>query len=126
MNRGFRLRKNTDFQRVRREGKSFAHPLVVLLVAKSPHAEKIRIGVAASKAVGKAVARNRAKRRLREIMRPLLPYLPRGYDLVLIARKPMSEASFAEIKSAVHTLLRRAGLLPQNFDDAHPSRRTQD
>ena len=110
MNRRFRLRKNADFQRVRREGKSYAHPLVVLVVAPN-QVGRVRVGVAAGKRIGNAVRRNRAKRRLREIMRPLLPYIRPGYDLMLIARPPMNEAEFARIRSAVVTLLRRAGLL---------------
>ncbi len=111
MKRRFRLKRATDFQRVRRDGRSYAHPLVVLVVA--PHEEgHIRVGVAAGRTVGNAVARNRAKRRLREVMRPLLPSLPPGWDLMLIARAPLNQASFAELQQAVHTLLRRAGLLP--------------
>ena len=72
------------------------------------------MGVAAGRKLGKAVRRNKAKRRLREVMRPLLPLLPQGYDLVLIARQPLLEADFASLRAAVHTLLRRAGLLPPN------------
>jgi ribonuclease P protein component len=55
--RRFRLTRSTDFKRVRSSGKSYAHPLVVLyaLPSDQPH---MRIGVAASKAVGNAVQRN--------------------------------------------------------------------
>ncbi len=119
MNRRFRLRKNADFQRVRREGKAYAHPLVVLIVAPNG-LPQVRVGVAAGRSVGKAVQRNKAKRRLREIMRPLLPLLPPGYDLMLIARKPMATASFAEIRAAVLKLLRRASLLSEDANAAPP------
>jgi ribonuclease P protein component len=117
VNRRFRLRKNSDFQRVRREGKAYAHPLVVLIVAPNG-LPQVRVGVAAGRSVGKAVQRNKAKRRLREIMRPLLPLLPPGYDLMLIARKPMADAPFAAIRTAVVSLLRRAGLLANQADAA--------
>jgi len=111
VNRRFRLKRASDFQRVRREGRSFAHPLVVLVVA--PNTEgRVRVGVAAGRTIGKAVARNRAKRRLREVMRPLLPLLPPGWDLLLIARRPLNQAPFADLRQAVRLLLRRAGLLP--------------
>ncbi len=119
MNRRFRLRKNSDFQRVRREGKAYAHPLVVLIVAPNG-LSRVRVGVAAGRSVGNAVQRNRAKRRLREIMRPLLPLLPPGYDLMLIARKPMAAAPFAAIRRAVVGLLKRAGLLTAAADVAAP------
>ena len=111
MKRRFRLKRASDFQRVRRNGRSFAHPLVVLVVA--PNAEgRVRIGVAAGRTIGHAVARNRAKRRLREVMRPLIPQLPPGWDILLIARRPINQAPFAALQQAVHQLLRRAGLLP--------------
>ncbi len=115
VNRRFRLRKNADFQRVRREGKSYAHPLVVLVVAPN-QTGRVRVGVAAGKRIGNAVRRNRAKRRLREIMRPLLPCICPGYDLMLIARPPVAEAEFSQIRNAVVTLLRRARLLQKEVD----------
>ncbi|NPA93588.1 MAG: ribonuclease P protein component [Chloroflexi bacterium] len=119
MNRRFRLRKNADFQRVRREGRAYAHPLVVLIVAPNELAQ-VRVGVAAGRSVGKAVQRNKAKRRLREIMRPLIPQIAPGHDLMLIARKPMIEADFAEVRRAVLTLLRRADLLQPGQDPLPP------
>jgi ribonuclease P protein component len=108
--RRFRLTRSTDFQRVRRIGKSYAHPLVVFIATKN-ELEQVRIGVVAGKAVGTAVQRNRAKRRLRACLSQLLPCLSGGWDLILLARKPMDQAGFAEICAAVQMLLKRAGLL---------------
>jgi len=113
VNRGFRLKKNADFQRVRREGKSYVHPLVVLVVAPND-IRRVRVGVAAGRSVGHAVRRNRAKRRLREIMRPLVTRIPAGYDLLLIARPRAVEADFTALRQAVTTLLQRARLLPDD------------
>ena len=110
MKRRFRLTRSTDFKRVRRIGKSYAHPLVVFIKAKND-LEQVRIGVVAGKSVGTAVARNRAKRQLRACLTPLLPCLSSGWDLVFLARKPMDQAGFAEICAAVQLLLERAGLL---------------
>ncbi len=110
MKRRFRLTRSTDFQRVRRIGKSYAHPLVVFIAAPN-EAEQSRIGVVAGRAVGMAVQRNRAKRRLRACVDSLLSCLPTGWDLVFQARKPMDQAGFAEICNAVQLLLKRAGLL---------------
>ncbi len=72
--RTFRLTRSQDFKRVRQSGKSYAHPLIVL-VAQANDEMKIRVGVAAGRTVGTAVKRNRAKRLLREAMRPLIPSL---------------------------------------------------
>ncbi len=110
MKRRFRLTRSTDFQRVRRIGKSFAHPLVVFIKAPN-ELEQVRVGVVAGRAVGMAVQRNRIKRRLRACIAPFIPCLPVGYDFVFLARKPMDQADFSEICNAVHVLLRRAGLL---------------
>jgi ribonuclease P protein component len=69
--RNFRLTRSEDFKRVRRDGKSYAHPLVVLIALNSENNEhsRVRVGVAAGKSVGTAVIRNRTKRLLREAMR---------------------------------------------------------
>ncbi|GAB4421385.1 MAG: ribonuclease P protein component [Anaerolineales bacterium] len=111
MQRKFRLTRSTDFKRVRHTGKSYAHPLVVLVV-KANETSGIRVGVTAGRSVGGAVRRNRSKRLLREAMRPLLPKLPPGWDLILIARKPLPSSSLVEIRSVLEHLLRRANLYP--------------
>ncbi|MBI5842432.1 MAG: ribonuclease P protein component [Chloroflexi bacterium] len=107
----FRLTRSEDFKRVRRNGKSYAHPLVVLVTqaSETPH---VRVGVAAGKTTGTAVHRNRAKRLLREAMRPLLPSLASGWDLILIARPALVSASLEETCNALLTVLRRAKLIP--------------
>ncbi len=110
MKRRFRLTRSTDFKRVRNFGKSYAHPLVVLVAMPIPE-QKIRVGVSATRSLGGAVERNRAKRLLRESIRPHLPALPPGWDLVLIARNPLISSVYEDIASAIETLLRRAGLL---------------
>lgn len=110
MQRKFRLTRSTDFKRVRRTGNSYAHPLVVLVVQAS-EAPRVRVGVVAGRTVGGAVLRNRSKRLLREAMRPFLPTLSPGWDLILIARPNMLAASLPEIQHALATLLRRAQIL---------------
>lgn len=109
MKRRFRLTRSTDFKRVRNEGKSYAHPLVVLVASQSAE-EVTRVGVSAGRSLGGAVERNRAKRLLRESMRPMISVIPTGWDIVLIARAPLLAAHFQDVKAAVQGLLRRAGL----------------
>ena len=111
--RRFRLSRSEDFKRVRRTGKSYAHPLVVLVAQASDKASPhIRVGVAAGKTTGTAVHRNRAKRLLREAMRPLLPSIASGWDLILIARPPLVTATLTDTRSALLNLLQRARILP--------------
>ena len=110
MKRKFRLTRSTDFKRVRRIGKSYAHPLVVFVVS-SNELQHARVGVVAGRAVGTAVQRNRAKRRLRACLDGWLPCIQDGWDMIFLARKSMDQASFAEIRDAVQLLLKRAGLI---------------
>jgi ribonuclease P protein component len=110
MNRRYRLTNRSDFQRVRREGKSHAHPLAILIAA--PNGMPLsRFGIVAGKRVGNAVARNRAKRRLRETIRTHLPQVASGWDVILIARPAISDCDWATLVEGVESLLRRADLL---------------
>ncbi len=115
MKRRFRLTRSTDFKRVRRSGKSYAHPLVVLYALKSDQAG-VRVGVSAGLAVGNAVKRNRAKRLLRAAMSELLPETVPGSDLLLIARSPLPASDVQQTRAALSSVLERAGLLSQNHD----------
>lgn len=115
MNRRFRLTRSTDFERVRRTGKSYAHPLIVLIIAPQPGGN-IRLGVAAGRAVGSAVQRNRAKRLLRHAVQQFLPQMKPGWDAVLIARRAMADATFQQTVTALADLLRRARLLQEAHD----------
>ncbi len=110
MQRKFRLTRSEDFKRVRRSGKSYAHPLVVLIV-QSHDQPRVKIGVAAGRTVGTAVYRNRAKRLLREAMRSLIPNIASGLDLILIARPGLVSATLEDTHRALLNLLQRARVL---------------
>jgi ribonuclease P protein component len=106
----FRLTRSEDFKRVRRSGKSYAHPLVVLIVQKT-ELNRIRIGIAAGRTVGTAVHRNRAKRLLREAMRTFIPNIASSLDLILIARSGLTTATLADTHHALLNILQRAQVL---------------
>lgn len=110
MKRKFRLTKTIDFQRVRQHGKSYAHPLVVL-VALPNETGQVHIGVTAGRSVGNAVKRNRAKRILRAALRLLIPSIRPGWDIVVIARRPLIEAEFTSTQAVITGLLSRSGLM---------------
>ena len=109
MKRDYRLTRSTDFQRVKHTGKSYAHYLIVLIKLPNPDGY-LRIGVSAGKAVGNAVTRNRAKRRMRASLSELMKNIQPGWDLVFLARKPIVDADYQEITAAEINLLKRAGL----------------
>ncbi len=113
--RSFRLTRSTDFKRVRRSGKSYAHPLLVLYAIKSDK-PGVQVGVSAGLAVGNAVKRNRAKRLLRAAMSELLPHTVTGSELLLIARSPLPQSDLHQTRAALSNLLKRAGLLSVNYD----------
>jgi ribonuclease P protein component len=110
--RKFRLTRSTDFQRVRRLGKSYAHPLVVLIVLPS-ETDGLRCGIAASRSIGNAVKRNRAKRQMRAALHPLLDSIQPGWDMIILARRPIVGATTDQIQKAIAGLLRRSRLLQE-------------
>ena len=109
MQRTYRLRTNGDFQRVRAHKRSWAHPLLILYAAPN-EAGHPRVGITVSrrtgKDFGKAVVRNRVRRRIREAVRLRLPEL-QAADLVFIARGPSGAADWLSLRAAVDELLRR-------------------
>ena len=109
MERKYRLRLNADFQRVRQEGKSWANRLVVLCALRND-LEHSRFGFAVSKRIGKAVVRNRVRRRMREAVRLRRTSIAEGWDMVFIARSSIERATYAEIVQAIEDLLGRANL----------------
>ena len=110
MKRAYRLRRPDQFQRVRREGRSWGSSLLTLNAATSRRRVS-RCGFVVSKRIGKSVDRNRARRRVREVVRLIYDRIAPGWDLVFVARSPaLSTVSFAHIQAEVEQLLRRAGV----------------
>ncbi len=110
MKRRFRLTRANEFKRVRRFGKSYAHPLIVLITLPSEE-KTVQVGIAASRSVGKAVERNRAKRRIRSAMEATLSEIQPGWKIIILARKPILAVEFKIIKATLGGLLKEAGLL---------------
>jgi ribonuclease P protein component len=72
-----------------------------------------RCGFVTSRRLGKAVERNRARRRLKEAVRLLWDLVEPGWDIVWIARPSVNEAEFLDLQNACARLLQRARLLKQ-------------
>lgn len=106
----YRLRKNDDFQRARRQGQSWANKLLVLSATPNGLAHS-RFGFSVSRRLGKATIRNRIKRLMREAVRRQKNHVSSGWDVVWIARQPMREADFSAVEQAVEQLFRCARLL---------------
>ena len=122
LNRALRLRKNSDFQRVRQQRRSVSSRLLILAWAPnnltSNSDSKTRIGFVVGKRISKrAVERNYIKRLLSEAIRPALVDLPGGMDIVISAKNQVMGSDLHTLRHDIATLLRRAQLLPS----VHPS-----
>lgn len=107
--RQYRLRRNADFRKIYRQAKSLSTKYLVLYPKKT-HNEEIRVGFSISKKVGKAHVRNYYKRRLREIIRQNFARIEPGYDLIFLARVPITEIEYHEIEKNVKYLLKKSGV----------------
>lgn len=112
MKREVRLVKPADFKRVRRHGKSYAHPFTVLIALANGLGQS-RVAVVANRSLGGAVARNRAKRVLRAAMQPLVEHIQPSQDILLLARHGITGAKSPQVQDALEQLLRKANLLPK-------------
>ena len=99
MKRAYRLRRPDQFQRVRRDGQDWSSPLLTLNAASSKRRVS-RCGFVVGKRVGKAVDRNRARRRVREAVRLVYDRIAPGWDLVFIVRSPAAATvEFTQIQA---------------------------
>ena len=105
-----RLRRSADFAAAIRGGRRAGRGTVVvhLLLEEPAQASTARAGFVVSKAVGNAVVRNKVRRRLRHLVRPLLGDLPAGSMMVVRALPASAEASFEALDADLASALAAA------------------
>lgn len=117
------LTENYEFKRVYTRGKSAVRPtLVAYCMRKSGPAP--RIGITASKKIGNAVKRNRARRLLRESARMLYPQIRPGFDLVLVSRGKTPFVNCNIVMTELASALEELGVLvsaPKNRGNRNAS-----
>lgn len=101
------LRKQIDFQKVYKNGKSLGNRYLVFLWKKN-NKEKIRVAFVASKKVGKSVERNRAKRLMKEAYRKLEIEIPKDFDLIFVARKEILKVKMDEVLKYMEKIIKKS------------------
>jgi len=105
------LKKDSDFRKVYKKGKSVANKYLVMYVLEN-ELENSRVGISVSKKVGNAVNRNKIKRRIRESYRLNIDEKVKdGYDIIFIARISSKEATHKDIEKSVINLSKKANIL---------------
>ncbi|MBE7019333.1 MAG: ribonuclease P protein component [Ruminococcaceae bacterium] len=102
------LTENYEFQRVYKKGRSYPGRYVVLYYRNNNHKD-LRYGITATKKIGKACKRNRARRLIFENMRLFFPTMKKGYDLVVVARPAILGTDFFSLGKELSRLLHKAG-----------------
>ncbi|SHE86527.1 ribonuclease P protein component [Seinonella peptonophila] len=110
MHRTYRLKARRDFRRVFRLGRSVANrQFVVFLRYRRPgEHDSFRLGISVSRKVGKAVVRNRIRRRVKEVVRSWANELKHDVDLIIIVRKPAVDLTFQQVESSLRHVMKKA------------------
>lgn len=105
MKKSYRIKKNEDFQRIFKQGKSVANRQFIIYKLENEQISHFRIGLSVSKKLGNAVTRNRIKRYIRQAFHELEEEIDPKYDYTIIARKPVVEMDYHTVKkSLIHCL----------------------
>ena len=104
------IKQNADFQKVYKEGKSFANKYLVMYVLENRTGQN-RLGISVSRKVGNSIVRHRITRLIRESYRLQEDIFNSGLDMVVIARRSAEGKTFQEIESALLHLGKLHGIL---------------
>lgn len=98
------LTLNKEFKRAYYRGRAFPTAVLVVYALKNRRKSN-RLGLTATKKVGKAVERNRARRVMKEAYRLLEDEFPIGYDYVLVARTKTATVATQQVMKAMQTVI---------------------
>jgi ribonuclease P protein component len=104
------LRKQKDFNRIYKKGKSKGNRFTVILYRKN-ELGYTRTAYVASKKVGNSVRRNRARRLIRESYNSFRDNIRPGYDIIFVARNNINDHSMQEVSKCLFESVRECGLL---------------
>ena len=113
MNPAVTVKENYVFRQLYRKGSSSVQPCFVVYCRRNKNG-LTRLGVTVSTKLGKAVVRNRARRRLRELFRLAQPNMKQGYDVILVARSRCATAPHKKLSAAFHKACSQLGLMVED------------
>lgn len=106
------IKESSVFQKISRTGKRWAGSAFIMQVLKTEKGTAFHLGLTASRKVGGAVVRNKAKRRLREVVRLLIKERElAGFDMVLIAKAAATSCDFQILREDLQKGLKATGIL---------------
>ena len=111
MHREVRLKKDQDFTKVYRSGKSTGNKYLVLYYLLKDSRGPTQVGFSISNKVGKAVVRNKLKRRLRGIMASLRVNIKDGYMLVFVVKQGTDRLEYERLKELTSDLLKKGAII---------------
>ena len=94
------IKKTREFQKVYRNGKSFANKYLVMYILKNERTEN-RLGISVSKKVGNSVVRHRLTRLIRECYRLNKDLFIKGIDIVIVARTGAKDIDYSKVEDAL-------------------------
>ena len=109
--RNARVLKRVDFERAVQKGKRYRNRYFSIAVYNRDDRQPARIGLSATRKLGNAVIRNRAKRRARDIFRNHREWISDGIDLVVLFYGPSADCEFEKFKSEFLALIDKTGYL---------------
>lgn len=109
LTRARRILRSKDFERVIQEGRLARHSVLWLYTIHT-EGEDSKLGIIVGKAVGKAIVRNRTRRRLREIFRLNRPAISGTFDIVLRARPGIHDVPTRDLDRLFHRLCSQVGI----------------
>lgn len=106
------LKKNSDFQNVYRNGKSYANRYLVMYILEN-RTNSNRIGISVSKKVGNSIVRHRVKRLVKEAYRLHESEFRNGLDIAIVVRKSANKISYWDTESALLHLSRLHSIIKE-------------
>ncbi|MGI5912124.1 MAG: ribonuclease P protein component [Syntrophomonadaceae bacterium] len=105
----YRINKSKEYHHTYNYGLKIPGKYLVVYILKSKILNN-RFGIVASKRVGNAVKRNRARRRISAIVRGSEQELKQGYNIIIIARQQINKCEYKELIKDFYTVMKKARL----------------